>query len=311
MNFVVKKLATLLLTLLAISFLAYAAFEMVGDPVNVILGTHATPEAVAELKASMGLDRPLIVRYISWLGNFTRGDFGTSYIYRIPVREMLGEKIAITVTLTLMGFGLTLLFSIPLGVYSARREGSWVDRALTVSNQILMAIPAFFVAILLTILFGVLLKAFTPGTFVPFSQSPGGFLFYMLFPALSIAVPRTAMTAKMLRSSILGEMQKDYVRTAYSRGHNRQTALKAHALKNAVLPVITFLAAGLAEMLAGCIVIEQIFSVPGIGRMLMMSINTRDIPVVEAIVVILAVWVMVVHFISEILNEMMDPRMRA
>ena len=310
MNFVVKKLATLLLTLLAVSFLAYAAFEMVGDPVNVILGTNATPEAVAALKEELGLNEPLPVRYLSWLGSFIKGDFGRSYIYRIPVREMLGEKLGITITLTLMGFALTLLFAIPLGVISARMEGSWIDRFLTVNNQIVMAVPAFFVAILLTILFGVVLRIFTPGTFRSFNASPSGFLFYMLFPALSIAVPRTAMTAKMLRSSILGEMQKDYVRTAYSRGHNRQTALKAHALKNAILPVITFLATGLAEMLAGCIVIEQIFSIPGIGRLLMVSINTRDIPVVEAIVVILAIWVMVVHFISEILNEMMDPRMR-
>ena len=130
-------------------------------------------------------------------------------------------------------------------------------------------------------------------------------------PALSIAVPRTAMTAKMLRSSILGEMQKDYVRTAYSRGHNRQTALKAHALKNAILPVISFLASTMAEMLAGCIVIEQIFSIPGIGRLLMVSIGNRDIPVVEAIVMILAVWVMLVHFVGEVINEMMDPRLRA
>ena len=310
MNFVLKKLATLLITLLVLSFLAYAAFEMVGDPVNLILGTNATPEAAEALREELGLNRSLPVRYFDWLFSFIRGDMGRSYIYRIPVRDMIGEKLGLTVTLTLLGFALTLLFSVPLGVYSARREGSWADRFLTVSNQIVMAVPAFFVAIILTVLFGVVLRFFTPGSFVSFDVSPGSFFLYMLFPAISIAIPRTAMTAKMLRSSILGEMQKDYIRTAYSRGHNRQTALRAHALKNSLLPIIAFLAATVAEMLAGCIVIEQIFSLPGIGRLLMVSISNRDIPVVEAIVMILAVWVMVVHFIGEVVSEMLDPRLR-
>ncbi|MBO4838177.1 MAG: ABC transporter permease [Lachnospiraceae bacterium] len=311
MNFVLKKLGTLLLTLLILSFVAYAAFEMVGDPVNQILGTNASPEDVAALRESLGLNKPLLVRYLRWLTGFISGDLGDSYIYRIPVSGMIGDKLGVTVFLTLMGFALTLLFSVPLGVYGARREGSWADRLLTVVNQIVMAVPAFFVAILLMVLFGVVLRLFTPGSFVPFEESPGAFLLYMIFPALSIAVPRTAMTAKMLRSSILGEMQQDYVRTAYSRGHNRQSALKAHAFKNALLPVISFMASTMAEMLAGCIVIEQIFSIPGIGRLLMVSISNRDIPVVEAIVMILAVWVMLVHFLGEVVGEMLDPRRRA
>ncbi|MBP3729712.1 MAG: ABC transporter permease [Lachnospiraceae bacterium] len=310
MNFVIKKLGTLLLTLLVLSFLAYAAFEMVGDPVNQILGTNASPEDVAALRQQLGLDKPLLVRYIRWLTGFLGMDMGTSYIYRIPVSEMIGDKLGVTVILTLMGFALTLMFSIPLGVYGARREGSWADRGMTVINQIVMAVPAFFVAILLMVFFGVVLRIFTPGSFVPMKESLGRFLLYMIFPALSIAIPRTAMTAKMLRSSILGEMQKDYVRTAYSRGHNRQTALRSHALKNSLLPVVSFMASTMAEMLAGCIVIEQIFTIPGIGRLLMVSISNRDIPVVEAIVMILALWVMLVHFIGEVINEMLDPRLR-
>lgn len=310
MKFVIKKLATLLITLLVVSFLAYGAFEMVGDPVTQILGTNITPESEAALRRELGLDAPLPLRYFGWLFSFIRGDLGTSYIYRIPVSSMIGEKLGLTLTLTFCGFFLTLLFSLPLGIISARKEGGLLDRVLTVSNQIVMAVPAFFVAILLTVLFGVVLRVFTPGGFVPFSQSPGRFFLYILFPALSMAIPRTAMAAKILRSSILAEMQKDYIRTAYSRGHNRQTALMAHALKNAILPVIAFLAVSAAEMLAGCIVIEQIFSLPGIGRLLMASIGNRDIPVVEAIVMILAVWVMLVHFLGEVVSEMLDPRLR-
>lgn len=310
MKYAMKKLGTLLLTLLILSFLSYAAFEMIGDPVASILGSNATPEAVSQLRSAMGLDRPLVVRYLEWLGNFIKGDFGTSYIYNMSVNGMIGEKLVNTVLLTLMGFALTVLLSIPIGVYSARNEGKGVDRFLTVFNQIVMAIPAFFVAILLTIFFGLVLRVFTPGSFISYKEAPLRYFLYMLFPAVSIALPRIAMTVKMLRTSILEEMQRDYIRTAYSRGHSRQTALKAHALKNALIPVITFLAANAAEMLAGCIVIEQIFSVPGIGRLLMTSIANRDIPVVEAIVMILALWVMLVHFISEVLGETIDPRMR-
>lgn len=283
---------------------------MVGDPVNLMLGTNASQEDIAALREKLGLSRPLLVRYAQWLVSFIAGDMGQSYIYRIPVREVIGEKLGVTVLLTLFGFALTLLFSLPLGIYSARKEDSLIDKTITVSNQIVMAVPPFFVAILLTVIFGVVFKWFTPGSFVSFSEAPGRFLLYMFFPALSIAIPRTAMTAKMLRSSILGEMQKDYIRTAYSRGHNRQTALRFHALKNAMLPVVAFLASGAAEMLAGCIVIEQIFTIPGIGRLLMVSIGNRDIPVVEALVMILALWVMTVHFISEIISEMLDPRLR-
>ena len=287
MRYVLKKLAVMLATLLVLSFLSFAAFEMIGDPVTTILGTNATPEAVAELRAELGLDRSLFVRYFEWLGRF------------------------VTLVLTLMGFALAVVISIPLGVVSARNEGRWLDRFLTVFNQIVMAIPSFFVAILLMVVFGLVLRLFTPGTFVSYKDSPGAFLIYMLFPAISIALPRVAMTEKMLRTSILEEMQKNYVRTAYARGMSRRTAMKAHALKNAMLPVITFLAVGAAEMLAGSIVIEQIFSVPGIGRLLMVSIGQRDVPVVEAIIMILAVWVMLVHFISEILSEAFDPRMRS
>ena len=311
MRYVLKKLAAMLATLLVLSFLSFAAFEMIGDPVTTILGTNATPEAVAALRAEMGLDRSLFVRYFEWLGRFLTGNFGTSYIYRLPVKDMLGEKLVNTLVLTIMGFVMAVVISIPLGVVSARNEGRWLDRFLTVFNQIVMAIPSFFVAILLMVVFGLVLRLFTPGTFVSYKDSPGGFLVYMLFPAISIALPRVAMTEKMLRTSILEEMQKNYVRTAYARGMSRRTAMKAHALKNAMLPVITFLAANAAEMLAGSIVIEQIFSVPGIGRLLMVSIGQRDVPVVEAIIMILAVWVMLVHFISEILSEAFDPRMRS
>lgn len=310
MKYFLKKLITLIVTLLIISFLAFCAFQLIGDPIASMLGTNATPEAVAALKEELGFNRPVLVRYFEWLSNFIKGDFGMSYSYNLPVVSMVMPKLGVTVILTLIAFLLTIIVSVPLGAVAARKENGIFDKILLIIDQVFMSIPPFFIGILLTCIFGVALRLFTPGLFVPLNENAMGFLGYMIFPALSIAIPRIAMTIKMFRSSILSEMQKDYIRTAYARGANSKRALNEHAIKNAIIPVISFLAVSLSEMLANCIVIEQIFSVPGIGRLLVSSIGTRDFPVVLAIVVILATWVVVVNFIADIIYQLIDPRIR-
>jgi peptide/nickel transport system permease protein len=173
-----------------------------------------------------------------------------------------------------------------------------------------MSVPPFFIGILCCWIFGIILRMFTPGAFVSYTKDLPAFIIYMIFPALSIAVPRIAMTVKMLRSSILEQMGQDYVRTAYSRGNSRKTALQRHVLRNALIPVVTFIAVSVAEMLAGSIIIEQVFTIPGIGRLLLTSISSRDFPVVQAIVVILAFWVVAVNFIADVLYQYIDPRIR-
>ncbi len=310
MKYFLKKLITLIVTLIIISFLAFCAFQLIGDPIASMLGTNATPEAVAELKESLGFNRPILVRYFEWLTNFVKGDFGTSYSYNLPVFGMVMPKLGVTVFLTIIAFLLTVVVSIPLGALAARKENGIFDRLILIIDQVVMAIPPFFIGILLTCIFGVALRLFTPGLFVSFKENPSGFIGYMIFPAISIAIPRIAMTVKMFRSSIISQMQKDYIRTAYARGANSKRALKEHAIKNAIIPVISFLAVSLSEMLASCIVIEQIFSVPGIGRLLVSSIGTRDFTVVLAIVMILASWVVIVNFIADIIYQVIDPRIR-
>ena len=310
MKYILKKICTLIITLLIVSFLAFAAFQIIGDPTTTILGTNATPEQVLALQHKLGFDRPLLVRYGEWLMNFMQGDMGMSYSYHMPVAEMIGPKVLITFILTMMAFAMTVLVSIPLGIITARREDGIFDRFMTVFDQIMMSIPPFFIGILLTCVFGLILRVFTPGNLIPFEEDPAAFLIYMIFPALSIAVPRIAMTVKMLRSSILEQMGQDYIRTAYSRGNDRDMVLWGHALRNALIPVITFIAVSVAEMVAGSIIIEQVFSVPGIGRLLLASIGARDFPVVQAIVVILALWVVVVNFIADVLYQYIDPRIR-
>ena len=310
MKYIFKKLCTLGITLFIVSFLAFCAFQLIGDPVTAMLGTNATPEQAEALRETLGFNRPILVQYGDWLIHFLQGDMGVSYSYNISVSEMVMEKLPITLVLTLMAFVLTVVISIPLGILTARRENGIFDRIMTVLNQIVMAIPPFFIGILLTCIFGLVLRVFQPGNFDMVRNDPLSFLSYMIFPALSIAIPRIAMTVKMLRSSILEQMGQDYIRTAYSRGNDRDGVLWGHALRNALIPVITFLAVSVAEMVAGSIVIEQVFSIPGIGRLLLVSISTRDFPVVQAIVVILALWVVVVNFIADVLYQYIDPRIR-
>ncbi len=311
MKYAAKKIGLMLLTMVIVSFLAFLAFQVIpGNPAVKLLGTEATPERIAALRAEMGLDRPFFERYVQWVLGALKGDFGTSYSYKMPVSSMLAGKLPVTGLLTGMSFVLILAFSIPLGIFTARHAGGRLDRAMTAVNQVLMAIPAFVTGILLTYVFGLVLRWFVPGNYVSPGDNFGGSLWYFLFPAVSIALPRVAMTVKMLRSSILSELQKDYVRTSHSRGNSDRATLYRHVLRNAMGPVVSFLAMTVADIVAGSVVIEQVFSLPGLGRMLLTSIANRDYPVVQAVVVIVAFWVVLVNLLADLINQRLDPRLR-
>ena len=198
----------------------------------------------------------------------------------------------------------------PLGILAARHQGGVIDRVLTVLNQITMSIPGFLVGIALTYIFGLVLKWFTPGAYAPPSQGVGQYLWYLFFPAMAVALPKAAMTVKMLRGSVLSEMGADYIRTAYSKGNTMTSALWRHVLRNAMIPVVTFLAMTMADIVAGSIVVEQVFAIPGLGQMLISSIGNRDYPVVQAVVVIIASVVVLCNFAADLLYRVMDPRLR-
>ncbi len=311
MKYIAKKMLTLIITLFIVSLLAFLAFQVIpGDVAAIRLGTNATPEAIAELREEMGLNRPVAVRYGEWLWNFVRGDFGESYQYQMPVSEMISDKLPLTMGLVLLACVMMVCLSIPIGIFTARHAGGMVDRVMTVLNQILMSIPPVFVGILLSFAFGSLMNRLISGSYVSPGEHFGKFILFMIFPALAVALSRIAMTVKLLRSSLLDEMGKSYILTAYSRGNSRDSALGRHALRNALIPVVVFLAVSAAEMVAGSIVIEQVFAIPGIGRLLLASISYRDFPVVQAIVMILAIWVVLVNFLADILAQYIDPRVR-
>lgn len=309
MKYGIKKVTGLIITLLIVSMLAFLAFEIIpGDPARTILGTEATEEKVQALREEMGLNRPLPQRYGQWVKDFVTGDMGTSYYYQEPVKEMIGDKIPITLTMTGMSFVFILMLSFPWSILCVRYENKWIDRFFLILNQVTMSIPPFFIGIIFTFIFGLLLKMFTPGGYISYTESLMGFLGYLLLPSLAIALPKAAMTTKMFRNSLISEMRQDYVRTAYSRGNNPWQVLMKHVVRNGILPVITFLGMMVADIIANSIVIEQVFGIPGLGRTLISSISKRDYPVVQAIIVLIAVVVLVLNTLVDLLYQKLDKR---
>ena len=233
-----------------------------------------------------------------------------SYSYFLPVSEVLKGKISLTATLSVMSWIIVTLISIPLGIIMVRYQNETFRRISVALNQIFMAIPPFFLGMLLAYLFGLVLKVFTPGVYVPLSQNFGKGMVYLIFPALAISLPKAAKVAKLLHASIQDEMMKDYVRTAYSRGNSRWNVIRTHVLRNALLPTITYIAMTLADIVAGSIIVEQVFALPGLGRLLITSIGNRDYPVAECIVVIIAFVVVFMNYLADIVTQYIDPRVR-
>ena len=315
MKYLGKKIVTLIMTLFVVSAAAFIAFQIIpGDVVTSILGTEATPEREAQLREELGLNDPPVVRYFRWAGGVLTGDLGVSYRYAknmnemMPVAELIGDKLPVTLSLAAISLVLIVLVSIPLGVLWARSKNKVLDAALGVITQASMAIPSFFLGIIVTYLFGMVLKCFVPGGYVSYEKDAGAFFSYLLFPALAIALPKAAMTARFLRNSMLTELRSDYVRTARSKGCSERRVMYCHVLRNAMMPVITFLGMIIAEIVAGSIVVEQVFSLPGIGRLLISSISTRVLPVVEILILYITFVVIFVYFLVDILYRVVDPR---
>lgn len=311
MRYILKKFFSLIITLLLVSFLAFLTFQIIpGDPVTKMLGTEYTEEMAAQLRAQLGLNAPFPVRYLRWLAAFFTGDFGSSYSYHMPVSQLIGDKLAVTSLLSAISFLLVVVVSIPLGTWLSSREDSATDRVMTALNQISMSIPPFYLGILMTLVLGLVLHLFTPGSFVSYEKDPGACLSYLVFPAIAIAIPKIAMTVKLLKSSFHTENRRDYVRTSLSRGNTPRRTLYAHTLRNAIIPVVTFLALTIPEIVAGSIIVEQVFTVPGLGRLLVSSISNRDFPVVCAIVMLVACLVILMNFLADLLCRVIDPRIR-
>lgn len=309
MKFITKKMVGLIIALLIVSILAFLAFEIIpGDPARAILGIDATKSSVQALREEMGLNRPLPQRYGQWMLDFLKGDWGISYSYQLPVRELISDKLPITVVMTGVSFLMILFISIPFSLLCARYENKWIDRIFLILNQTIMSIPSFFVGMILTVIFGLTLRWFVPGDYISYKDNAWEFFKYLLFPCLAIALPRSAMTIKIFRNSLIEQLHQDYIRTALSRGNSKWRVLIRHTFGNGLIPIVTFLGMTIADIAASSIVIEQVFGIPGIGRTLISGISNRDYPVVEAIVVWIAVVVLVLNAIVDYIYRRLDKR---
>lgn len=310
MKYVLKKIITLLLALFLISVIVFFAFSVLpADAAVAKLGTDATPERLEALREAMGLNKSVFERYGIWLAGAVQGDFGKSLQYtNKTVISLIGTRLGNSAILSLISFVMVMVFSIPIGIFSAKRRSSVGRGVMTTLTQVTMGVPSFFLGVLITYLFAILLRLFSLGNFISPKKNFWAAVGYLIFPAIAIALPKIAMTVKFLTSSIRNELHKEYVRTAYSKGQTRNGVLYKHVLINAMIPVVTFLGVIVAEIVAGSLIVEQVFSVPGIGTLLITAITNRDYPVVEACVLLIAFFVILINFAVDMIYKAIDPR---
>ena len=310
--FLLKRFSTLIATLLGASVIVFLVLEILpGDAALIMMGPDAAPEAVRALAVQLGLDRPPLERYLGWLKGMLTGDLGISYTYSSPVVELILERLALTVPLALMAMALTTLLALCTGIYAATHHNKAGDVGLMGLTQVGIAIPNFWFAILLILLFSVHLQWFSAGGFPGWSDGAWDAFKSLLLPALSLAVVQAAILARITRSAVLEVMREDFVRTARAKGLSKRATVWGHVLRNAMIPVITVMGMQFAELLAGTIVVENVFYLPGLGRLIFQSISNRDLIVVRNCVMLLATMVVVVNFIVDVLYAVIDPRVKA
>ena len=310
--FLLRRFAAFAATLIVASLVIFWLLEILpGNAAQVILGAEARPDAVAALARKLGLDQPPLARYLSWIGGIARGDLGNSYAYDSPIGELILERLTVSAPLALMAMALSSALALSLGVYAAQRHNRAGDTGVMALSQIGIAIPNFWFAILLILLFAVELRWFSAGGFPGWGNGAWPAFKALILPAVSLAVVQAAILARITRSAILDFMREDFVRTARAKGLSRRAVLWKHVLRNAMIPIVTIMGLQFANLLAGTVVIENVFTLPGLGRLIFQSISNRDIVVVRDAVMLLAAMVVTVNFIVDLLYVAIDPRLKA
>jgi peptide/nickel transport system permease protein len=310
--FFLRRLVVFVATLIGASLVIFVVLEILpGNAALTILGADASPDAVAALTHKLGLDQPAAQRYVEWIFGLLSGDLGVSYAYSTPVSELIVGSLAVSLPLALMAMVLTLVIALSLGIYAAARHGSLADTGVMGVSQLGIAVPNFWFAILLILLFAVRLHWFAAGGFPGWQDGPLPGLRALILPALALAMVQAAILARVTRSSIIEVMREDFVRTARAKGLTRQAALWRHVLRNAMIPVITIMGLQFANLIAGTVVIENVFYLPGLGRLIFQAINNRDLIVVRDCVMLLAALVVAVNFIVDLVYVLIDPRLKA
>ena len=313
--FLLKRFATFIATLLVASLVVFAVLELLpGNAAQIILGDTATPESLAALEQKLGLDQPPLARYGQWIGGLARGHTAPSISYGTPTALLIAERLRVTLPLALMAMSLAVTLALTLGLYAAARHNRLGDVSVMAASQFGIAIPNFWFAILLILFFAVKLQWVSAGGFPGWSEDDGGgsweALKSLLLPALALALFQAAILARVTRSAVLEVMREDFVRTARAKGLSKRQALLGHVLRNAMIPVVTVMGLQFANLLTGTIVIENVFVLPGIGRLVFQAISNRDLVLVRDVVMLLAGMVVLVNFIVDVLYALIDPRLR-
>jgi peptide/nickel transport system permease protein len=309
--YLLKRLLIGALTLVVASIVVFSVLEILpGDPARLMLGLNASEATVQVLREQMGLNQPILLRYLDWGGGLLTLDFGKSYTYSVPVAELIAERVVVSLPLAIMALFLSTVIAIPVGVFSAQRRGSAADTLSMGAAQIGVAIPNFWFALILIYIFAVWLRLVPAGGFPGWNAGLWPALKALILPAVALALPQAAILARVARSALLEVLSEDYIRTARAKGIPRSHVLWRHALRNAMIPILTILGLQFAFLLAGTIIIENVFYLPGLGRLIFQAITQRDLIVVESVVMLLVATVIVVNLLVDLSYAIVDPRLR-
>jgi peptide/nickel transport system permease protein len=310
-SYLLGRLASLILSLIVASIVIFLVLEVVpGDPAQFMLGLNASPDTLAALREQLGLNAPAWTRYITWVLGMLHGDLGISYTYRTPVSELVLQRLGVSLPLALLSLFLTMLIAFPAGILAAARRNSKTDLVVTGITQLGVAVPNFWFAMLLVLVFSVSLRWFTAGGFPGWDQGFWLGLRALTLPAIALALPQASILARVMRSSLLDTLEEDYIRTARAHGLSRSATLWRHAVRNALIPVLTIIGLQFAFLLAGGIIIENVFFLPGLGRLIFQGITQRDLIVVKSVVMLLVFAVILVNILVDLSYILVDPRLR-
>ena len=306
-----RRALSLSLSLIVASVVIFLMLQAVpGDPAAFMLGLNASEDTVAALRAELGLEGPLLTRYFAWISGMLVGDFGVSYTYRVPVADLVADRVVVSAPLALMALALSTVIAIPVGLIAAARRGGVADWGIMGGTQLGIAVPNFWFAMLLVLVFAVQLRWVSAGGFPGWDAGLWPGLQALLLPAIALALPQASILARVLRSALLDTLDQDYIRTARAKGNSERGALLRHALRNAMIPVLTILGLQFSFLLAGAIIIENVFFLPGLGRLIFQGITQRDLIVVQSVTMLLVFAVILVTFLVDLAYTLADPRLR-
>ena len=310
-GYVARRVAALVATLVFVSALVFVVVRVLpGDPAAIIMGTEGSPEAAARLREALGLNRPLAVQYVEWVGGALRGDLGRSIQYDLPVGQLVVSRLPVTLPLALLAAAFMVLAAVPLGIYAATHHRRSGDYAAMILSQVGISVPQFWSGLLLILVFSVHLGWLRSGGFDGWSSGPGPALRSLLLPAIALGLFQAAVLVRATRSAVLDVLREDYVRTARAKGLSERRVVGSHTFRNALIPVVTVAGLQLGQLVAGAIVLESVFALPGLGRLALGAISARDLPVVQGVALFVASTIVVINFAVDLAYGVLDPRIR-